>query len=86
MIRILNCFHQQVEAYDKYNTLYTAVSGKCDDILSATFFLGGGSLTFGTLLAHPFIIDNIVTPPYVAACIANARRSYIVLSSQSQRA
>lgn len=51
------------------------------------FFLGGGgSLTFGTLFAHPFIIDNIVTPPYVAACIANARRSCIVLSSQSQRA
>lgn len=50
------------------------------------FFWGGGSLTFGTLLTHPFIIDNIVTPPYMAACIANARRSCIVLSSQSQRA
>ena len=90
MIRILNCFHQQVEACDKYNTLYTAVSGKCDDILWSTlffFFCGAAhTLTFGTLLAHPFIIDNIVTPSYVAAWIANARRGYIVLSSQSQRA
>ena len=57
------------------------------DIVSTFFFfLVAHTLTFGPFLAHPFIIDNIITPPNVAAWIANFRRGCVILSPQSQRA
>ena len=73
---ILNCSHRQVEVYDIYSTLsynqfshYPHERFQYDEIKASN---EERFITFGTLLAHSFVVNNILAPSDMAIWSASS--------------